>query len=396
MTVSAGPNAVGVSLENISASTVAKLLTLTTTNSILAVGSEVIVYDAASCSDTTIGGGAIWELEYCNTLTSGACSQWVNVFCSSASTTPTVATPTFSLASGAYNNFLTLTLSDTTGGASIYYTTNGTTPTASSTLYSGPITVSSLETVEALAVFSGYNQSATASAAYAFAVAAPSDSPGTGSYTSTQSATLSDATSGASFVYCVSTSICTPATAYSGAVSISSTENFCYQGTLTGYASSAAKCDLYTVNPTQVSTPTFSVGAGTLSALYTIVVAAVHDGGCNNMVTTSAASVACTLTTANAGDVIVIHGFPNATGTTSVTDSLGGSATLLQGSGAPGGGAQYVSAYYIKNAAAGSHTITFNMPVSATYQFMFADAFSNVSTTSLSITTTRMAALLQP
>ena len=70
----------------------------------------------------------------------------------------TVATPTFSPAGGTYTSTQTVTIADTTSGATIYYTTNGTTPTTSSTQYTTPISVSSTETLQAIAVASGYDE----------------------------------------------------------------------------------------------------------------------------------------------------------------------------------------------------------------------------------------------
>jgi hypothetical protein len=81
-------------------------------------------------------------------------------------TTPTAATPTISPATGSYAGTQTITLADTTAGAAIYYTTNGTPPTSASTLYSAPFTLSASGTVEAIAVASGYTNSAVASATY--------------------------------------------------------------------------------------------------------------------------------------------------------------------------------------------------------------------------------------
>src|SRR5580658_1755372 len=75
---------------------------------------------------------------------------------------PSAAAPTFSPAPGGYSAGQTVTLSDTTSGATIYYTVNGTTPTTSSTVYSGPINVPSTTTIEAIAVAPGLNNSALA------------------------------------------------------------------------------------------------------------------------------------------------------------------------------------------------------------------------------------------
>jgi len=85
---------------------------------------------------------------------------------STTTTTTTAATPTFSPAAGSYTTAQTVTISDSTAGATIYYTTNGATPTASSTKYTAAISVSSTETIEALAVASGDTNSAIGSAVY--------------------------------------------------------------------------------------------------------------------------------------------------------------------------------------------------------------------------------------
>jgi hypothetical protein len=80
------------------------------------------------------------------------------------------ATPTFSPVAGTYTAAQTVSISDATSGSTIYYTTNGTTPTTSSTVYSGAITVSSTETLEAIATATGYSTSAVASAAYTISI----------------------------------------------------------------------------------------------------------------------------------------------------------------------------------------------------------------------------------
>ena len=77
-----------------------------------------------------------------------------------------VATPEFSVASGAVNSGTSVTITCATDGAKIYYTTDETEPTASSTEYTAAISVTEAVTLKAIAVKSGMNDSAVASVSY--------------------------------------------------------------------------------------------------------------------------------------------------------------------------------------------------------------------------------------
>lgn len=80
--------------------------------------------------------------------------------------TGTVATPGFVPAPGNYTAAQTVSLSSSTSGATIRFTTNGSTPTASSPAYTGPFLVSGTSTVKAMATKAGFSNSAVASGAY--------------------------------------------------------------------------------------------------------------------------------------------------------------------------------------------------------------------------------------
>ena len=67
-------------------------------------------------------------------------------------TIPTVATPTFSPAAGSFDSPQNVTISCSTEDATIYYTTDGTTPTTSSSVYSSAIAVTETTTIKAMAV----------------------------------------------------------------------------------------------------------------------------------------------------------------------------------------------------------------------------------------------------
>jgi N-acetylneuraminic acid mutarotase len=94
------------------------------------------------------------------------CSGYSNSAVSTATYTfssqPPAATPTFSPSPGTYTAAQSVTISDTTPGAQIYFTTNGTAPATGSMLYTGPVSVSSSLTIRAIAAAPGYANSAVA------------------------------------------------------------------------------------------------------------------------------------------------------------------------------------------------------------------------------------------
>jgi hypothetical protein len=199
---------------------------------------------------------------------------------------PTAAAPTFSPASGTYTATQTVTLSDSTAGAAIYYTTDGTTPTTASAKYATPLTVAATTTIKAIAVATGYTNSAVSSAAYTIsatqpAAAAPTVSPAAGTYTSAQAVTLADSTQGAVIHYTTDGSTPTIASAvYSAALSVNATTIVKAIAVASGYANSAVTSATYTISATgsPVSTPVSLAATGNVYAIGTNS-AAVTNGG---------------------------------------------------------------------------------------------------------------------
>jgi autotransporter-associated beta strand protein len=93
-----------------------------------------------------------------------------------------LAAPVISPAGGAFTNSVTVALSDSTAGVSIYYTLDGTTPGAGSTLYSGPFLLTSNAPVQAIALSPGAVNSAVTGASFINMAAAGSGSGLLGQY----------------------------------------------------------------------------------------------------------------------------------------------------------------------------------------------------------------------
>ncbi len=194
-----------------------------------------------------------------------------------SSATPVIAaTPVFSVAGGTYSSAQTVTITDATPGATIFYTTDGTTPTASSPVYTGPITVSSSETLEAIATATGYKTSAVATAAYTINIpiaATPTLSPTAGTYAAVQTVTITDATPGATIYY--TTDRTTPTASspvYTGPITVSSSETIEAIATAAGYKTSAVATAAYSINIAVAATPMFSPAAGTYTSVQRVTI----------------------------------------------------------------------------------------------------------------------------
>jgi hypothetical protein len=88
---------------------------------------------------------------------------------------PTAVTPLFSLAAGTYTSTQSVSLSDPTPNSTIYYTIDGSQPSpgvGTTAVYNNtPINVSTTTTINAIAIATGYVNSAVGSATYTFAMA---------------------------------------------------------------------------------------------------------------------------------------------------------------------------------------------------------------------------------
>jgi hypothetical protein len=177
-------------------------------------------------------------------------------FTFNVTSTLTALNPGFSPLPGTYSTAQTVILSDTTPGAVIHCTTNGTTPTASSPVCTS-VSVTGTTTIEALAVAPGYNNSAVVVGVYTLTAATPTFSPLPGNYSSAQTVILSDTTPGA-VIHCTTNGTTPTATSpVCTTVSVSSTTTIEALAVATGYNNSAVATGVYTINS----------GAGTVVSL---------------------------------------------------------------------------------------------------------------------------------
>lgn len=177
-------------------------------------------------------------------------------------TDPTLVTPLpgFSPAAGVYPKAQTVTLADAVSGAAIYFTTDGKTPTQSSTRYKTPIAVSAGMTISAVAIAQGYLPSPMAQASYTITATAPAPTltPPPGAYVGAQQVILADSIGSATIHYTTSGAAPTAASpTYTKPIPVSAATTIKAIAVATGFATSPASGGPYAIQ-TQVAAPTFA------------------------------------------------------------------------------------------------------------------------------------------
>ncbi len=197
-------------------------------------------------------------------------------------TLPTVATPIFTPAAGTYSSTLSVTITDTTSGSTIYYTTDGSTPTTSSTVYSTPLTVAASTTINAIAVAANYQNSPVTTAQYMIvppAVAAPVFTPVAGSYATTQNVTITDATPGATIYYTTNGGPpSSSSTVYTAPFPVSTTTTIRAIAANASGVTSQVTSATYTITALASAAPTFTPAAGTYSTPQNVTLADTTTG----------------------------------------------------------------------------------------------------------------------
>jgi hypothetical protein len=178
--------------------------------------------------------------------------------------TRTVATPEFSLASGAFAEAQEVEITCATQGAAIHFTRDGSEPDNTSTLYTAAVTIDTTTTLKARAYRDGWDPSEVALAVYAITdVATPTFDPVTGDYTTVQNVTIACATPDVVLRYTRNGSDPTESdTLYTTPVYIDTTTTLKARAFRTGMTASGVATALYTIDFPDVAEPSFDPAPG--------------------------------------------------------------------------------------------------------------------------------------
>jgi hypothetical protein len=176
--------------------------------------------------------------------------------------------PTFSLAAGTYTPPQTLTITDSSSTAVVYYTTDGSTPSTSSNINSSPITLNHTTTVTAFAAVTGLMNSPLTTATYTLqATPAVTVTPSATTITTAQALSVAVSISGGNGTATGSVTLSsgsytsTAATLSGGGTTINIPANSLSAGTATLNV---------TYTPDTASAPIYTTASGTVSVVVTV------------------------------------------------------------------------------------------------------------------------------
>lgn len=176
-----------------------------------------------------------------------------------------VATPTGTPIEGTVTAGATVELATATPAAQVRYTTDGSVPTSSSTLYTTAIAIPATTTIKAVAFKELMAYSAVFTATYTVElVATPTVNPVAGAVLANSTVALASATAGSAIYYTVNGDIPTvSSTLYSGPITILTTTTIKAIATKAGMTNSLVLTAPFTI--AQVATPVSDVSAGAIT-----------------------------------------------------------------------------------------------------------------------------------
>lgn len=228
-----------------------------------------------SKTNGTLYSGAI-SIDYSQTIKAVAIKEGLdNSDIVSYSYVIKVPAPQFS-SEGNMEEGETVTISCAMEGAEIRYTTDGSTPTLSSTRYTGPISIQANQVIKAIAVKLGCTNSDVATASYSVTANPVTFSVESGTYSDTQSVTLSSETENAVIYYTTDGSTPTSgSTRYTGPVAVDRNLTLKAIATKSGQNDSEVTSTTYEI---KVAKPSFSVAPGSFDAVQNITLSCATSG----------------------------------------------------------------------------------------------------------------------
>ena len=191
----------------------------------------------------------------------------------------TTPTPVFSVKPATYTEKQYVNISVPGQYATIFYTTNGSTPTVNSPQLSGSIQVTKSETIQAIAVIDNYAPSAVLKGVFTIAAPAPPTfSPVSGTFATAQSVEIRDASQGAYIYYTTNGSVPSrnSQSCYeSCSVYVSSSQTIKAFAASTPYVQSALVSATYAIRGVP---PTFTPNGGTFASPQPVKIASQLPG----------------------------------------------------------------------------------------------------------------------